>query len=288
MWFSLFMIVLLLITGGIWLVDKLFWEKGRQPLPEKKVNTASKADIVEDNKPTTNEPVLVEYAKSFFPVILIVFVIRSFIVEPFKIPSGSMIPTLLVGDYILVNKYDYGLRVPILNQTFIEVGHPERGDVVVFHFPPTPSIDYIKRVIGLPGDQIQYKDKQLTVNGKIFSQESLGQYHYRDSGDKAVDERHIEETIGDRKHDILVTDYPLNYYNRSETIGYQLQQGATITIPEGHYFMMGDNRDHSSDSRYWGLVPEGNLVGRAFFIWMNFGYLGKLFSDESRIGTSIE
>lgn len=266
MWFALFMMIILLVTGVVWLLDKLFWEKNRGA--------------------GDNEPVIVEYSKSFFPVILIVFVIRSFIVEPFKIPSGSMIPTLLVGDYILVNKFTYGIRVPILNNTVIEVDHPKHGDVVVFHYPPEPTTDYIKRVIGLPGDEIQYANKQLMINGNAVSVESLGQYEYLSTNLEVVNADQKAETLGDKTHELIVSDRPLPYPLNS--YGYQLQEGATITVPAGHYFVMGDNRDRSADSRFWGFVPERNLVGRAFFIWMNFDYLSKLFSDEGRIGQTIE
>lgn len=266
MLFALFMIAILLLTGGIWLLDKLFWERKR--------------GVGQD------EPVIVEYAKSFFPVILVVFVIRSFIVEPFKIPSGSMIPTLLVGDYILVNKYTYGIRVPILNNTIVEVSNPERGDVVVFHYPPEPSIDYIKRVVGVPGDQIQYQDKQLVINGQVVSQEDAGVYEYLSTDLDVVKADQKTEVLGEKTHQMLVTSAPLPY--RSDMLGYHLQAGATITVPEGQYFVMGDNRDRSADSRFWGFVPERNLVGRAFFIWMNFDYLSKIFTEDTRIGDPIQ
>lgn len=267
MMFALFMIVILILTGTIWLLDNLFLAKKRN------------ADEA--------EPVIVEYAKSFFPVILIVFVIRSFIVEPFKIPSGSMIPTLLVGDYILVNKYNYGLRVPILNNTFIEVDKPHRGDVFVFHYPPNPSIDYIKRVVGLPGDQIQYVDKQLTINGQLVDAESLGEYEYERRGLEIITADEFQETIGETTHHYLNIDIARGQYPHG-SLGYRLANGETITVPEQSYFAMGDNRDDSADSRVWGFVPEKNLVGKAFYIWMNFGDLKNLFNGTGRIGTSIE
>ncbi len=266
MWFALFMIIILLVTGLVWLLDKLFWEKKRAAGDE--------------------DPVIVEYSKSFFPVILIVFVIRSFIVEPFKIPSGSMIPTLLVGDYILVNKYTYGIRVPILNNTVVEMDHPKHGDVVVFHYPPEPTTDYIKRVVGLPGDEIQYENKELIINGKAVSVDTVGQYEYLSTNLEVVKADKKIESLGEQDHELIVSNQPLPYPLNS--YGYQLERGATIIVPEGHYFVMGDNRDRSADSRFWGFVPEGNLVGRAFFIWMNFDYLSKLFSDEGRIGQTIE
>ncbi|PPC82434.1 MAG: signal peptidase I [Methylotenera sp.] len=259
MMFALFMIVVLLITGLIWLFDSLVLSKKRPA--------------------GVDEPVLVEYAKSFFPVILAVFLIRSFIVEPFKIPSGSMMPTLLAGDFILVNKFTYGLRVPIVNNTFFTVNQPERGDVIVFHYPPNPSIDYIKRVVGLPGDKVSYQDKRLTINGRPVELEDAGSYEYVMSGLNIVEAKQYHEQLGAKNHDILVHDVVGNY--DPDTIGAKFAEGEEVTVPDGHYLAMGDNRDNSSDSRVWGFVPEQNLVGKAFFIWMNF-------DQGSRIGNKID
>ena len=259
MYFALFMVVILAITGIIWLVDIFVLRQKRAVGFE--------------------EPWYVEYAKSFFPVILLVFTLRSFLVEPFKIPSGSMMPTLLAGDYILVNKYTYGLRVPILNHTFFETSHPKRGDVFVFHYPPEPTIDYIKRVVGLPGDQIQYQDKHLVINGNVLDVKFEDDYQYEMQGANVITARRSKELLGEVQHDILIHDIP-NQYN-DDAPGAKLQAGETITVPEGNYFAMGDNRDNSADSRVWGFVPEKNLVGKAFFIWMNIGQFG-------RIGTSIK
>jgi signal peptidase I len=217
--------------------------------------------------PNTPDPMLVEYSKSFFPVILVVFLIRSFIAEPFKIPSGSMMPTLLAGDFILVNKFTYGLRVPILNNTFIEVNHPKRGDVFVFHYPPDPSIDYIKRVVGVPGDKIVYQDKQLYINGQKMDMTYLDDYQYESVGLNQVHAKRYSEQLGDVKHDVLIEE---NSFSKE----------GGVEVPPGYYFAMGDNRDNSKDSRYWGFVPERNLVGKAFFIWWNF-------DDFKRIGSSI-
>jgi signal peptidase I len=259
MYFALFMVVILLITGLIWLLDIAVLCKNR---------AAGQA-----------EPWYVEYAKSFFPVILLVFTLRSFLVEPFKIPSGSMMPTLLAGDYILVNKFTYGLRVPILNNTFFETNHPKRGDVFVFHYPPEPTIDYIKRVVGLPGDKIQYQDKRLIINGKILDVKFEDNYEYEMQGANIISAKRSLEQLGDVQHDILVHDIP-NQYN-SDAPGAKLLNGETVTVPAGNYFAMGDNRDNSADSRVWGFVPEHNLVGKAFFIWFNFDNFG-------RIGNSIK
>ncbi|MDO8960950.1 MAG: signal peptidase I [Methylophilus sp.] len=266
MYFALFMLVILLITGIIWLLDILFLRKLRK-------NAA--------------EPWYVEYSKSFFPVILLVFVIRSFLVEPFKIPSGSMMPTLLAGDYILVNKFTYGLRVPILNSTFVEVGEPKRGDVLVFHYPPEPTIDYIKRVVGLPGDVIEYREKRLSVNGKELDANGEDDFIYtlqtkdenNQDRDVTIQALRYQETLGDVKHEILIHDL-VNQYEAG-SLGAKLMAGESITVPQGHYFAMGDNRDNSSDSRVWGFVPEQNLVGKAFYIWFNF-------DKFSRIGNTIQ
>ena len=266
MYFALFMLVILLITGIIWLLDILFLRKLRK-------NAA--------------EPWYVEYSKSFFPVILLVFVIRSFLVEPFKIPSGSMMPTLLAGDYILVNKFTYGLRVPILNSTFVEVGEPKRGDVLVFHYPPEPTIDYIKRVVGLPGDVIEYREKRLSVNGKELDANGEDDFIYtlqtkdenNQDRDVTIQALRYQETLGDVKHEILIHDL-VNQYEAG-SLGAKLMAGESITVPQGHYFAMGDNRDNSSDSRVWGFVPEQNLVGKAFYIWINF-------DKFSRIGNTIQ
>lgn len=258
MYFALFMVAILAVTGLIWLLDIAVLRKKRQI--------------------GVDEPWYVEYAKSFFPVILLVFMLRSFLVEPFKIPSGSMMPTLLAGDYILVNKFTYGLRVPILNNTFFEIGHPKRGDVFVFHYPPDPTIDYIKRVVGLPGDKIQYQDKHLIINGKPLDVQFEDNYEYEMQGANIISARRSKERLGDVQHDILIHDIPNQY--SPDAPGARLLDGETITVPEGSYFAMGDNRDNSADSRVWGFVPERNLVGKAFFIWFNFDNFG-------RIGSSI-
>ena len=243
MMFALFMVAILLFTGLVWLVDALFLRKRR---------AAGAA-----------EPVLVEYSKSFFPVILAVFVIRSFLVEPFKIPSGSMMPTLLVGDFILVNKHTYGLRVPILNNTFFEMHHPQRGEVMVFHYPKDPSLDYIKRVVGVPGDRIEYREKHLYINGQPLEVTSDGDYSYVAPGLNQIAAKRYKETLGEHKHDILIVPDA------------QTMDGEVV-VPEGHYFMMGDNRDNSNDSRFWGFVPEQNIVGKAFMIWWNFDNFGSI------------
>lgn len=221
-----------------------------------------------------NEPLLVEYARSFFPVVLAVLILRSFIAEPFRIPSGSMMPTLLVGDFILVNKFTYGLRLPVINKKIIPISAPKRGDVVVFRYPKDPSIDYIKRIIGLPGDKIAYSNKQLTVNDVPVKTVSLGRYQGVGQGEDMTGAEQLAEDLTGVEHSILIR-----------------QQAPTVefvhVVPEGHYFAMGDNRDNSNDSRYWGFVPEQNLVGNAFFIWMSWDWQAKGV-DFSRLGTVIK
>jgi signal peptidase I len=276
--FALILFLALVITGLIWLFDHLFFAKGR----------AAEAKL----------PLLVDYSKSFFPVILIVFVLRSFLVEPFKIPSGSMLPTLLIGDFILVNKFEYGIRLPVINQKVIDLGTPKPGDVMVFRYPSDPSLDYIKRVVGVPGDIVEYIDKQLIINGKPIPRERVGQFEYTAQGLNYVQGDTWREQLGERSHiamtqsgmsPVIVHQVESNFPSR-ENCSYN-ESGFKCTVPAEHFFMLGDNRDASNDSRYWGFVPEQNIVGRAFLIWWNFDdFLNsvKSFSTPSRIGHSIE
>ena len=210
--------------------------------------------------PPVRRPWLAEWSHALFPVLLLVLVLRTFAVEPFRIPSGSMMPTLLVGDLILVNKYTYGLRLPVWHTRILELGQPERGDVVVFRFPKNPDLDYIKRVVGLPEDKVVYAGKQLIVNGEVYPQDDPRLFLDELTGLPRPYHTQYTEDIRGRQHDILQDS---------------LYEGLprTFTVPPGHYLVMGDNRDHSSDSRVWGFVPEGHLVGRAFLVWMNFDFL---------------
>jgi signal peptidase I len=259
--FALILFLLLIATGAVAAADRWYFAKRRPP--------------------GAKEPWWIEYPKSFFPVILIVFLLRSFVVEPFKIPSGSMIPTLQVGDFILVNKFTYGIRLPIINEKIVELNQPQRGDVMVFRYPQDPSMDYIKRVIGLPGDTVAYIDKRVFVNGKELSLEPLGDYLHKERMTYA---KEFIESVDGRKHRILLEEGtgPVPVAARfpfHENCSYNAN-GMTCTVPPGHYFMMGDNRDNSSDSRVWGFVPDRNIVGKAFFIWFNFGDLKRFGSFE--------
>lgn len=264
--FALIMLLLLALTGGIWLLDSLWLSRHRDA--------------------EAKEPWWVEYPKSFFPVILLVFLLRSFLVEPFKIPSGSMIPTLLVGDFILVNKFTYGIRLPVVNVKVVPLNDPQRGDVMVFRYPENPSLDYIKRVVGVPGDEIVYRDKRLTINGQTVPMQADGEYGYVEGGLDLVRGQRFLESLGATRHAVLVqagapSVQPggVRQFPFRENCSYN-DSGLRCTVPAGHYFVMGDNRDSSSDSRYWGFVPDDHIVGKAFLIWWNFGNWG-------RIGTAI-
>lgn len=248
-----------LVTGVIWAIDAWIFAPKRQDLAQ-----SPEADDVVRAK-AMREPVLVEYARAFFPVILVVLLLRSFLVEPFRIPSGSMMPTLLVGDFIMVNKFSYGIRLPVINKKVIDIGSPERGDVVVFRYPLDPTTDYIKRIVGLPGDQISYHRKTLFVNGEPQKLEDLGIYDAYGSGIRMAGVRMAKEQLGEAAHDVLI-DLRRPDFNPGCNV---LTQGD-FTVPEGHYFAMGDNRDNSNDSRCWGTVPDENLVGKAFMIWFNW------------------
>ena len=268
--FSALLLVLTVVSGVIWAVDSWFFAPARK---QKSPDTSTPS---EEKSSEPNEPLMVEYARSFFPIFLVVLILRAFIVEPFRIPSASMMPTLLIGDFILVNKYDYGIRLPVVNTKIIQYKEPQRGDIIVFRYPEDPSIPYIKRVIGIPGDHISYRDKTVYVNDKPMKQEILGTYYTQGTGLNSW----LKEDLGNVEHEILVNP-DRNLHNDEE-----------ITVPAGNYFVMGDNRDNSRDSRYWGFVPEKNLVGRAFFIWMNWRFDG-IWNFSSwhvkfnRIGTII-
>lgn len=258
--FALILFLLTLVTGAIWLFDVLVMKKRRAP--------------------DAKEPWWVEYGASFFPVILAVFFLRSFLVEPFKIPSGSMIPTLLVGDFILVNKYTYGIRLPVINKKIVDMNSPQRGDVMVFRYPEDPSLDYIKRVVGLPGDKIAYRHKRLFINGEEVRTAKTQDYLHPD---RLYYSAQYTEKLGSVEHAIILdNDAPafvsqvMQFPSRDKCI--YNSSGVACEVPAGHYFVMGDNRDASSDSRVWGFVPDQNIVGKAFLIWFNFGDLKRIGS----------
>lgn len=270
--FPAILVAATMVTGLIWLADAVLLAPRRRQQATA-LGSGDNVDAQQLQK-ALKEPTLVEYAKSFFPVILAVLLLRSFLVEPFRIPSGSMMPTLLAGDFILVNKFNYGIRLPVLNKKVYEIGDPQRGDVAVFRFPLDPSTDYIKRVIGMPGDHIEYKDKTLLINGEKVAQIPAGSYIGAGSGLSMSGANVRNEKLDDVQHQILVV--PRMGGKTSDVI-----------VPDGHYFVMGDNRDNSNDSRYWGFVPDENLVGKAFMIWMNYDSAAGGI-DWDRIGTSIK
>jgi len=294
--FALILFVLMIGTGIIWCLDVFYLAKQRRLRAHAAVAAfdVRNAKLLADGiKPETSgraaleanilrQPTWIEYSGSFFPVIALVFFLRSFLYEPFKIPSSSMVPTLQVGDLILVNKFTYGIRLPIINKKIIDVNHPERGDVMVFKYPKDVSLDYIKRVIGVPGDKIVYKNKRLTINGKAISYKPLPDY---------LDEERLNysqqflENLSGVEHKILNDERAPSYvpnpdaFPQHELCTYDVE-GFACTVPPGNYFMMGDNRDNSLDSRYWGFVPDQNIVGKAFFVWMNLGNLKRIGSFQ--------
>lgn len=271
--FSTMLFFASVFTGAVWLIDSLWLA------PKRRVAAARLGDGGQEVDPasvqaTLRESTFVEYCKSFFPVIFAVFLLRSFLVEPFRIPSGSMMPTLLAGDFILVKKYEYGVRLPVINKKIFDVGDPQRGDVVVFRFPKDPSVDYIKRLVAVGGDHVQYDNKVVTVNGKVAGQVPQGRYEGKGTALSASGSLLNREDLLGVQHDILL---------RPGAPG----QTVDLIVPEGEYFVMGDNRDNSNDSRFWGTVPDKNLVGRAFMIWMNWDSVESGVRWD-RLGNSID
>ena len=291
--FAVLLMLATAVTGVYWVIEKLVFLPKRRRAADQLLlehNTRKEAllkqgfthiegDVDAARQKLLAQPWWLDWTAGLFPVILAVFVLRSFLFEPFKIPSGSMIPTLRVGDLILVNKFHYGVRLPVINKKIIANNEPQRGDVMVFRYPPQPSLDYIKRVVGLPGDEVAYLNKKLTINGQPVPRVAEPDFLDRDTMRFS---RQFRETVGDRTYSTLndddrpafvpgATEFPFNDGCRYTV------EGVTCKVPPGHYFMMGDNRDNSLDSRFWGFVPEANIVGKAFFVWMNF-------SDPGRIG----
>ncbi len=280
------------VTGVYWLAERFYFFPARQSAArqlqeaddKRRADLQSKGiarvdgDIAQATETILAQPWWLDWTAGLFPVIISVFFLRSFIVEPFKIPSGSMIPTLLVGDLILVNKFHYGLRLPVLNTKITEGEKPQRGDVMVFRYPPKPSLDYIKRVVGVPGDTVAYLNKRLTINGQAVPTDSVPEFFDEDAMRYF---KQFEEKFGTQSHRVLNDEQRPAFvpgadkFPGSEGCAYTIE-GVTCKVPEGHFFMMGDNRDNSMDSRYWGFVPEKNIVGKAFFVWMNFGNLKRV------------
>ena len=292
--FALLLFLATVVTGAYWLAERFYFLPQRHRAAQAIEDAAAQRraeldrmgiakvdiDVQESKERLLMQPWWLDWTAGLFPVIATVFLLRSFLFEPFKIPSGSMIPTLLVGDLILVNKFTYGVRLPVINTKIIEMNSPQRGDVMVFRYPPQPSFDYIKRVVGVPGDEVAYLNKRLTVNGNPvdtsaapdFFDESTMRYS-----------KQYEEQLGQRPHRLLNNPEVPAFIQGASNFAYRDNcrysvEGVVCKVPEGHYFMMGDNRDNSLDSRYWGFVPESHIVGKAFFVWMNFGNLKRIGS----------
>lgn len=292
--FSLLLFVLTLVTMAYWLVERLHFaprrvaaaqaleqqsEARRRHLAEQGIAKVD-GDVSQAREALLAQPWWLDWTAGLFPVILVVFLLRSFLFEPFKIPSGSMIPTLLVGDLILVNKFHYGVRLPVINKKIIANHDPARGDVMVFRYPNDPSIDYIKRVVGVPGDEVSYRNQRLYLNGALVPTQTLPDFYNEDNLRYAPQ---FSENLGGQSHRILVDPTRSTYLRPSREFPFNencryTAEGVSCKVPSGHYFMMGDNRDNSEDSRFWGFVPDENIVGRAFFVWMNF-------SNVRRIGS---
>ena len=290
--FALLLFMAVVVTGLYWLAERFYFWPNRQraaaeleahatrrraELAQMGVNQVD-GDVAQARARLLVQPWWLDWTAGLFPVILAVFLLRSFLFEPFKIPSGSMIPTLLVGDLILVNKFHYGLRLPVINTRITEGTAPARGDVMVFRYPPRPSLDYIKRVVGVPGDEVSYLNKRLTINGQPVPTGAVPDFFEEDAMRYM---KQFEETLGERPHRLLIDEARPAFipgadeFPNRNNCRYSVE-GVVCKVPPGHYFMMGDNRDNSLDSRYWGFVPEQNIVGKAIFVWMNFGNLKRI------------
>lgn len=294
--FALLLFLATVVTGIYWLAERFYFLpqrlkaaatleaeaiKRREDLNKLGIKQVD-GDIAQAKVRLIMQPWWLDWTAGLFPVIIAVFMLRSFLVEPFKIPSGSMIPTLLVGDLILVNKFHYGIRLPVINTKITEGNTPQRGDVMVFRYPPKPSLDYIKRVVGVPGDEVAYINKRLIINGKPIETKPVAEFFDEDSMRYA---KQFEEMLGEQPHRMLNDDNRRAGFSDAEIMNFPNRQncrysveGFVCKVPEGSYFMMGDNRDNSLDSRYWGFVPDKNIVGKAFFVWMNFSNLKRIGS----------
>lgn len=291
--FSLLLFLATVVTGLYWALERVYFlPQRRHALAQAEAEVQQRVAQLKTQGIAHNDvglsddtrhrllmqPWWLDWTAGLFPVIAAVFVLRSFLFEPFKIPSGSMIPTLRIGDLILVNKFHYGVRLPVIHQKIIANHDPQRGDVMVFRYPPQPSLDYIKRVVGVPGDEVAYLNKQLTVNGQVVAKTALPDFFDADAMRyaKQFQEQQNGKTYGTLNDDDRpafvpgASDFPFKDQCRYSV------EGVVCKVPAGHYFMMGDNRDNSLDSRYWGFVPEANIVGKAFFVWMNFSNLSRI------------
>ena len=290
--FALLLFLATVVTGVYWLAERLYFlpqrRRAAQAIEDAAVQRRAELDRMGIAKVDVNveeskgrilmQPWWLDWTAGLFPVIAIVFVLRSFLFEPFKIPSGSMIPTLLVGDLILVNKFTYGVRLPVIHKKLTDGTPPARGDVMVFGYPTQPSLDYLKRVVGLPGDEVAYLNKRLTLNGVPVPTQAVPDFFDEDAMRYF---KQFEEQLGQRPHRLLNNAEAPAFVQGASNYAYRDNcrysvEGVVCKVPDGHYFMMGDNRDNSLDSRYWGFVPEANIVGRAFFVWMNFGNIKRI------------
>ncbi|MEO6895872.1 MAG: signal peptidase I [Caldimonas sp.] len=296
--FSLVLFVLTVVTFVYWLAERFYFAPRRiaavatfeqQDAARREQLTRQGISRVDDNVAETRQVLLMQpwwldWTAGLFPVILVVFLLRSFLFEPFKIPSGSMMPTLIVGDLILVNKFHYGIRLPVINKKIIDNHDPERGDVMVFRFPKDPSTDYIKRVVGVPGDEVVFRNQQLFLNGQLVPTEPMPPPGFYDEEARRYSPE-FKEKLGNVEHGILINPQSTPFFGGQDGNQFPFREncrysadGVACKVPAGNYFMMGDNRDNSLDSRYWGFVPDENVIGKAFYVWMNFGDLKRIGS----------
>jgi len=296
--FSLLLFVLTVVTFAYWLAERFYFAPkrhaavaafGQQDAARREQLAKQGITRVDDNTAETRQALLMQpwwldWTAGLFPVILVVFLLRSFLFEPFKIPSGSMKPTLLIGDLILVNKFHYGIRLPVVNKKVFAIDDPQRGDVMVFRYPQDPSTDYIKRVVGVPGDEISFRAQRVYVNGEAAPLVALPPPGFYDEETRRYEAEFVER-LGAVEHHIIINPQSEQFHWANDSVTFPFREncrysaeGVTCKVPAGNYFMMGDNRDNSQDSRYWGFVPDENIVGKAFFVWMNFGDLKRIGS----------